>query len=138
MIIIKTDYYLNYENCLNRLKEEYNRYGKIIIAYDFDDTIFDFHKVGNRYENVIKLLKDCRHIGRFICFTASNKDRYKFIKNYINRNNIPCDNINEGFEGMPNGVKPYYNILLDDRGGLITSYFLLKDLLNYIKNKNNN
>ena len=45
-----------------------------------------------------------------------------------------CFVLSSWFEGMPNGnAKPYYNILLDDRAGLETSYRLLEDLLNYKK-----
>lgn len=127
------DYYLDYNNCLNRIINEYNKYGKIIIAYDFDDTIFDFHNKGRKYNDVINLLRECKDIGRFICFTASKEERYPKIRLYINDNKIPCDSINTGFKGMPNGIKPYYNILLDDRAGLSISYNILKDLLKYIK-----
>lgn len=130
------DYYLSYTNCLERLLEEYKKYGKLIIAYDFDDTVNNYHKKEDRnYDNVISLLQECkkRDIGKFICLTASKEERYKEITEYLDNNNIPVDKINTGFEGMPNGnEKPYYNILLDDRAGLITSYKLLTDLLKII------
>jgi hypothetical protein len=38
------DYYLNTENSSNRLLVEYNKYGTLVVAYDFDDTVYDFHK----------------------------------------------------------------------------------------------
>lgn len=130
---LNMDYFLSYENCLNRLRKEYQEHGQLIIAYDFDNTIFNFHKDKDRtFNNVIELLQKCKEkdIGKFICFTASKEERFPFIKNYLDMNNIPCDTINKGIEGLPNGnIKPYYNILLDDRAGLLTAYNLLKDLL---------
>jgi hypothetical protein len=123
------DYYLNYNNCLDRLYKEYKKYGKLIIAYDFDDTIYDFHKKDRNYNDVINLLRQWKDKATFICFTASKPERYKEIWSYIINNNIPCDYVNEGVEGMPNGRKVYYNILLDDRAGLLTAYNLLTDVL---------
>ena len=129
------DYYLNYEHCLSRLQEELNKHKQLIIAYDYDDTVHDFHNKNRTYDDVISLLQTYKElgIGKFICFTASKKNRYKEIQDYLIKNNIPCDKINEGFEGCPNGGKIYYNILLDDRAGLFTSYKLLKDLLKDIE-----
>lgn len=50
------DYFLSDENCYQRLKEEYQKYGKLIFCVDFDDTLYDFHKLGRTYDDVINLL----------------------------------------------------------------------------------
>lgn len=49
------DFYLQSNNSYNRLEEEFKKYGKLIFCVDFDDTIYDFHKKGRTYENVISL-----------------------------------------------------------------------------------
>ena len=49
----------NQQACLERLKNEYDKYGKLIVAFDFDNTIYDFHKNGGDYSEVIDLLKEC-------------------------------------------------------------------------------
>ena len=128
------DFYLSEDNVFNRLLEEYNRYGKIIIAYDFDDTIYDFHKKGRKYTDVIDLLKRWKDDAVFICFTASKPERQRAIWEYIISNDIPCDYLNEGVPGLPNGDKKiYYNVLLDDRAGLGEVYGILNKLINHIE-----
>lgn len=47
----------NQQACLDRLKGEYDKYGKLIVA--FDNTIYDFHNNGGDYSEVIELLKEC-------------------------------------------------------------------------------
>ena len=43
------DFYLYEENCYQRLEDEFKKYGKLIFCVDFDDTIYDFHKLGRSY-----------------------------------------------------------------------------------------
>ncbi len=47
------DFYLNPENSAPRFIEEYNKYGTLVVAFDFDDTVYDFHKKGRIYSDVI-------------------------------------------------------------------------------------
>lgn len=128
------DYFLNEDNAYQRLVEEYRRYGNnFVIAYDFDSTIKDPHGKGRTCNNVIALLKKFEGKARFICFTARTPDRYIETIKYLGKNDIPCDKINEGFEGLSNGLqKPYYNVLLDDRAGLGEVYCILNRLYNEI------
>lgn len=132
----RSDFYMNYENCLERLKREFIQHGRLVVAFDFDNTVFDFHNEGHSYDEIIALLNRWRDYAYFICFSASTPDRYPLMKRYMFENMIPYDTINEGIEGLPNGeVKPYYNILLDDRAGLMESYSLLYDLIGDIENE---
>lgn len=88
------DFYLNPSNSSARLIEEYQKYGSIVIAYDFDDTVYDFHKKGRIYTKVIKLLIDLKSINCFlICWTG--QEDTDFVKSYLTENNIPFDTINE-------------------------------------------
>lgn len=130
------DYYLNDNHVTNRLITEWNTYKKVIIAYDFDDTIYDYHKRDFKYNDVINLLKEAKEIGAyFIVFTSCDEKQHDFIKEYLNKNNIPFDKINENMDFIPfSGRKIYYNILLDDRAGLRTAYNCLLEAVNYMKN----
>ena len=52
------DFYLDPENCYQRLEDEFKKYGKLIFCVDFDDTLYDFHNVGRTYTDVMALLKE--------------------------------------------------------------------------------
>ncbi|WP_422661699.1 hypothetical protein ACK8P5_26620 (plasmid) [Paenibacillus sp. EC2-1] len=120
------DPYLDYGVAIHRLTEEWLSYGKIIIAYDFDSTVFDYHKEGHEYPEIIGLLQRVRNHAHFIVFTSCDPEKYGEIGRYLRDNDIPFDTINENMPFIPfNGRKVYYNILLDDRAGLSSAYFIL-------------
>lgn len=130
------DPYLNNNFAYNRLHEEYRKYGKIIVATDFDDTIFDYHKKGYTYTNVIALLKECQDLGFYICiFTGTPKEKYDEVRSYCKEIGLNISTINTNPFPMcfGNDGKMYYNILLDDRAGLAESYYTLHRLVNSIK-----
>ena len=123
------DYYLETENSYNRLVEEYKNHKSLVVAFDFDDTVYDFHKKGRIYSDVIQLLKDLKAINCYlICWTGQEDE--EFVSDYLKQNNIPFDAINEhpSFrEG--NSRKIYANVYLDDRAGLKQVYEELKKLV---------
>lgn len=128
-----TDPYLLFQEVYDRLLREYKEHGSLIIAVDFDDTIYDFHKKGNTYTFVMDLLRRAKRNGcKIVIYTANND--HELVKNYCEENLIDIDGINKQllpqFEGRG---KLYYNILLDDRAGLITSYQALKQVLDAIE-----
>lgn len=132
------DYYLKEQNCVDRLVEEWTSYGKIVLAVDFDDTLFDFHKKGRTYENVIELIKKCQSIGCYtVIFTANDDtEHHKFIKEYLADKGIYVDTINDNVPSVPFKTrKVYYNILLDDRSGLISAYNILLKVVKTMENK---
>jgi len=130
------DQYLRVNSSYERLKSEYDKYGSIVVAFDFDNTVYDFHKEGHTYDDVIQLLRNLKSIGCYlICFTAS--EEIEFIHNYLVYNKIPFDSINENppfFKS--NSKKIYYNVLLDDRAGLIQIYWELTKLYNECNKSN--
>lgn len=133
------DPYLNTEKTYNRLHEEYLKYGKIIVACDYDDTIYDFHKKGYTYTAVVNLLLECQKLGFYICiFTGSPTDKYQEITDYTKNLGLNIASINKNPFPMPfgNDGKMYFNILLDDRAGLNESYNILNRLIQHIKLKN--
>ena len=130
------DPYLDDDFATERLYNEWKKYGKIFIACDFDDTIYDFHKKGYKYNRVIDLLKDCQTQGCYlVIFTASEKDKYPLILEYCEEIGLVVDKINENAIPMNigNNGKIYFNILLDDRSGLASSFKILSGALSKIR-----
>lgn len=132
--IAVSDPYMNETMVLDRLRREYKRYRKLIIAYDFDYTINNYRNENWEYSEVIKLLRDWKEHAYFICYTASNKERYEEIRNKTKEIRVPLDYINENAKGVnvPEGGKIYYNILLDDRSGLGECVKVLRKLITEI------
>jgi len=129
------DYYLENINVVNRLVEEYRKYQSIVVAYDFDNTVYDYHQKGLKFEKVIALLRELKQFNSYlIVFTASTN--LEFVRDYLVENEIPFDSINENppFH-ISESRKIYYNILLDDRAGLLQCYENLNELLKIIKSE---
>ena len=121
----------NEKGSLERLLEEYKKYKTLIIGFDFDNTIFDYHNKGGDYSEIIDLLKECKRLHFNLClYTIEDRIDWKYktccklgIKpDYINESTIRFD---------CGGFKPYFNILLDDRAGLESSYNILKNVVDY-------
>ncbi|MBP1309144.1 hydroxymethylpyrimidine pyrophosphatase-like HAD family hydrolase [Paenibacillus sp. 1182] len=131
------DYYMEDRNVINRLIREWTQYGRLVIAYDFDNTVFDYHGEGHSYENVVKLLRDCKEEGAYlIVFTSRSEEELPFVCSYLNDNEIPYDSINEQPPFLDfKGRKIYYNVLLDDRAGLHSSFSSLSATLQYIQQR---
>ncbi len=130
------DPFFNTVECAVRLKKEYEKHKRLIIAVDFDDTVFDFHNNGNDFDNVIDILKRCKKLGFYIvCFTASDPERYKGIWDYFWMKGVELDSINKNPIDLPYGKhgKIYYNILLDDRAGLYQAYTTLDIVVSQIE-----
>jgi hydroxymethylpyrimidine pyrophosphatase-like HAD family hydrolase len=130
------DFYLNTDNSSQRLLEEYRKYGTLVVAFDFDDTVYDFHKKGRLYKNVIKLLQDLKSINCYlICWTGQENE--EFVKGYLNEKNIPFDCFNENppFH-KSTSRKIYANAYLDDRAGLKQVFDELNKLVQTVKTKN--
>jgi len=141
------DPYFNSNRCFDRLYKEYKKHKKIIIAVDFDESVFDFKNKGDTYNKVISLLKECQKLNFYICiFTASKPERYNMMKDYMEDIGIKIDSINinpiyaasSALIPLPygNNGKMYYNILLDDKAGLKQSYDILSRLIKVIKVEN--
>lgn len=126
------DFYLNPENSKNRLLEEYKAYNSLVVAYDFDDTVYDFLKKERIYNDVILLLKNLKLINcNLICWTG--QDDLEFVAKYLKDNDIPYDSINENPSfHKKTSRKVYANAYLDDRAGLKQVYEELNYLINNI------
>jgi hydroxymethylpyrimidine pyrophosphatase-like HAD family hydrolase len=130
---------MDHNNVGTRLLKEWIEHKELIIAVDFDNTIFDYHEQGHDYSDIINVLKRAKKIGAYIIiYTAADSGRYPSIKKYLNENNIPFDNINENKAGLPfasSNSKVYYNVLLDDRAGLESAFKSLVYALRSMENK---
>ena len=128
------------ERCVQRLITEYNKHKNLIIAFDFEKTVFDYHKEGNQYEydDVIDLLKYCYDLGMtlvlYTCEENIDKIKWKinwckeymgFTPHYVNKSPVLKQSYKNG--------KIYYNILLDDRAGLNEAYSTLINVVSYIE-----
>ena len=131
------DFYLNEENAFLRLTEEYEKH-KLIVAFDFDNTVFDYNERGFEYKNVIELLRVCKEVGCYLSvFTSDGWERIPQIEEYLKKHNIPYDGINENPDVIKfNGRKIYYNVLLDDRAGLPSAYRVLSRVVYNARIKN--
>jgi len=116
----KSDKYLDTNEQIIRLIKEWDKYGRLIVAYDFDNTIYDYHKEGIKFPIVIDQLKQLGMLGCYmICFTSCDESRYSEIRKHLNYNGIPCHGINVDSDIVPfKGRKIYYNVFYDDRSGL--------------------
>ena len=117
-----------------RLREDYLQHKSLFVAFDYDNTVFDYHNQGINYDKIIALLRTCKGLGfTMILFTGNEGEKLETIKADLKNRKIPFDLINEN-PLMPTR-KPYYNILLDDRAGLKEAYHNLKKLTDDIRNK---
>lgn len=87
-----------------RLSKEWLEHDKIVIAVDYDSTIFPWHTIDNQEDmsKVITILKKAYNLGAYIIVnTCSNHDRYSEIKDYCKSINLPIDGINTNAIELP-------------------------------------
>jgi len=134
------DPYLNDLNCVKRLINEWVKHKSLIVAYDYDNTVFDYHNIGYEFNNMVSTLRECRKFGaKFIVFSCSPPDRYEEMTKYLINNDIPFDTINKNIVELHGGHgKLFYNIFLDDRAGLKSAYSILNAALTVMKENPSN
>ncbi|AMW62409.1 phosphoheptose isomerase [Bacillus phage Zuko] len=126
------DYFMIEENAVNRLVREWNTYGQIVVAYDFDNTVYDYHQEGHDYSEVIELIHQLHEAGAYLMvYTARPETELDKVKNYLFNHRIPFHSVNKMPDFLPftENKKLYYNILLDDRAGLESAVNILRKVL---------
>ncbi len=126
---------------LERLEQEWDQYGKIIIACDYDDTISPWKMKGFNPQRVIEVLKVAKQTGAFVViFTSCNEERYEEITNYCKSQGLEIDAINETPIDLPYGKnkKIYANVFIDDRAGINEALNILEFAMYRIRGKNRN
>lgn len=122
------DPYLNRSQVFNRLIKDYQKHRSLFVAFDFDNTVFDIFNEGHTYPKMEELLILAKAKGcKLILFTGNEGERLKEIVEYCKERGYEPDFVNEN--PIMATRKPFYNILLDDRAGLIDAYNLLKVVL---------
>jgi len=127
--------YTKTKEVYKRLERTYLKFGKLIVAYDFDNTVRDY-KTGLCNEKVAKLIREVKDYSYLIVYTCRTIDEEGFVIDWLKENNIPFDSINEPYGEtlrFTSKCKLYFNILLDDKAGLPTTYKCLKKLSKKIK-----
>ncbi len=120
---------------INRLAQEWQTHGKIIIGVDFDSTVSPYHTIDNQedIDRTIETLKDCQNVGCYtVIHTSCNKDRYEEILTYCEKVGIKVDSINQNPIDLPygkEGSKPQCNIYLDDRAALPSALDILDEAM---------
>lgn len=134
---IVVDPYLDDSLCIDRLAENWKIHDGIIIAFDFDNTVFDYYEKSYKYDKVIELLKECKSMGcTLILSTFCDESKFEFMRNKCVEVGIEIDYINQSPPYIPfTGNKIYYNILLDDRAGLSAAYNILYKTKERIKSE---
>lgn len=125
----------NFEFCVKRLWRDYEKHANLIIAFDFDNTIYDYHNERYHFDCVKSLLRDCSELGfTMVLFTANDDpDTLQHHIEFCEGEGIRVDFVNES--PVLKTTKPYYNILLDDRAGLEDAYHILSQVVKRIKNE---
>ncbi len=128
-----SDPYFDIRRCIDKLLDSYKKYGNLIVAFDFDDTVFDWHKEGHQYNAVINLLKKCKSLDFvMILFTCREGELLQDAVSHCESLGIKPDYINQCSRKDRNGRKPFYNILLDDKAGLNSAFTILNEAVEQI------
>lgn len=130
----------NEERCTRRLLWEYQKYDKLIVGIDFDNTIKPVRE-DSSCEEVIELLRRCSNDPKItlclwsVCPNGEEQDKVE----YCNSLGIHIDYVNESpFKiGEWKGKKEFFNVLLDDRAGLESAYNNLKYVLDHANIESN-
>lgn len=133
------DPYASTKRSVERLYNQYLAYKKLIIAFDFDSTLYGWENPdAHVFPKAIALAKKCNELGFYVTiFTASAPDRYDMMREYCQSFGIKVDSINENPTKLPFGHhgKIFYNLLLDDRAGLGQAIKTLTQVIKRIENK---
>lgn len=117
-----------------RLVEDYQKYGKLVIGLDFDNTIYDTNQIGLDPTYIIELLKDAQEFDCIICLWTLEPDSEKLAwkVNYLRDKGLKIDYINDS-PILKGSRKPFFNILLDDRAGLESAYESLLYVVEHVE-----
>lgn len=113
---------------LEKMLSNYKKYGSLVIGVDFDFTIkcpIDKHI----YNDIVDFLKELQDKDKYnftFCIWTANMDREDVEKTYL-ENGLRWDYYNYS-PINPSGIKPHFNILLDDSAGLSESLRLLNNI----------
>lgn len=129
------------EGAIERLYRDYMKYGCLYIAFDFDNTIWDYDKYKNNYTNIkeavnwdiVNILKKAKNHGmKLILWTSCPTQQDEIIKNDLCKAWGICPDYLNWSPLSLGAVKPHFNLLIDDRAGLESSVYILNEVLKRI------
>lgn len=142
MSIEITDPYADEFRAAARLLNEWKKHNSIVIGVDFDGTMYDCHRENFSFPCLIQTIKRAQSLGAKLCVWTANADK-ELVERTWNELGLAYDYYNESpVKIHDNQVKPYFNILLDDRAGLASALGTLTRALStydaYLKKEKNN
>ena len=123
--------------CLfTKIHNVFKTHNNIILALDFDDTIYDWKNSGYDCDYVAELVKRCVKTlhAKVILFTCREGDHLNFAVEYCKEKEISLYGVNRNPDHPPTISKPFYNILLDDKACLSNVCDVLEELLSEYEN----
>lgn len=114
----------------NKLIKQYNEHGKLLVAVDFDDTVYPFSVPDSEIQHIRDLVIKLNQQGHeVIVFTCRHEEEpvKAFYKgagmkyDYFNDSPVKSEDVGLG--------KIFFNILLDDKAGLSEAYCTLESVL---------
>tara|TARA_R110000851_G_scaffold160786_1_gene304086 strand:+ start:11147 stop:11563 length:417 start_codon:yes stop_codon:yes gene_type:complete len=125
-----------------RLVNEWLEHGKIVLAVDYDDTIFHWrHRSQKECDETIRLVKWAQTTGAYVIIhSCSDDDRHDEMLAFCHFKGLEIDTINKNAIELPYGQqgKPYYNWQLCDRSGLQYASEVLEEAIKEVISINNN
>ena len=124
--------FLREHSQFSNLLNTYKKYGKLIIAVDFDDTIRDYI-TGEINWDICNLIKRWVPHAEIIIWSCRTEEDYDFIWSVCAEAGFVPNRINEqspisGYDSR----KVFANVILDDKAGLKEVYNTLTELIDYI------
>lgn len=133
----KGDSYSNNVLAVARLVEEYKKYNSLIIAFDFDSTLFDLYETGLNTDKVRYLAEVCckeSSIKTILWTTVPDEWSLVYKKALCKEWGLSFDYYNES-PTTNNSRKPHMSLLLDDRAGLGSAIEILDKTLTILNLK---
>lgn len=121
---------------LTRLINQYKTQDRIIIAYDFDDTVRPYWCSScEDVKSILRLARD--KLNAYLIVYTCNPNHDEIVQ-YLTEEEIPFDSINENAPFIDETKikgKLFYNVFLDDKAGLGETVKALEDLCYLAYNK---
>lgn len=127
---VASDYYVT------KLYKDWIRHGKIIICVDYDQTILPYQSFEKELcQMVVDTIKEAQAIGAtVILFTCRDGEMLEKAKEYCKSINLHFDQINPIDPFLPGySQKPYCNVMLDDKAGLLSALYILQNAITMYK-----
>lgn len=108
------------------------KYGKIIICVDYDSTILPYiYLEDDLCETIILNIKAAKELGAtLILYTCRSGDRLDSALTYCKSKGLYFDCVNPIIPFKPGySHKPYCNIMLDDKAGLLSALEILQQAI---------